>query len=133
MYKKALVVYFLWLAVCLLVCVLGFFFDLGWALILGGIACLIVPAEKVRIHFIKQQASPLSKNVSWTLILLMLVVPTLFGLWSASQVELEPEQHRANILVIWLLFYSLFPLCLYSYWFLNKSSWKKLNKKLSAH
>ena len=132
MLREALVVYFIWLLGLTVICFIGYQFQLPWVLILGAIACLVVPADKARVKLIKHNSKVLPTKLAWRIVLIMLITPTLFGLWYAMQVKLEEGQYRANIIVIWMLFFCLFPLCIYYNWFFNKSLWEKHHFKVAG-
>lgn len=132
MLKEALAIYIKWLLCLIAVCAICYFFELSILVILGGIGCLVVPANRARIYLIKKHPNLLCKKQAWTLISTMLLAPFLFGLWYAFRVKPSPDLHRANIVVVWLLFFFIFPLCIYSYWFFNKSSWEKARSKVTV-
>lgn len=132
MLKESLVVYILWLLSLCMLSIAAFLFQISWLLILAGIACLIVPADRTRHYIVKKHPELLPSKHAWIVVFSMLVAPTSFGLWYAFQVTPSAEVHPANIVVIWLLSFFIFPLCTYSYWFFNKSSWQKLHAKVTG-
>jgi hypothetical protein len=132
MLKEGLVVYILWLLSLSVFSIAGFLFKVPWLLLLSGIACLIIPADRARYRIVEKHPELLPSKHAWMVVLSMLIAPTCFGLWYAFQVEPPQGLYRANIVVIWLLFFFIFPLCIYSYWFFNKSSWRKLHSKVTG-
>lgn len=132
MLKEALAIYIKWLLCLIAVSFIGYFFQISMLVILSSIGCLIVPANRVRNHLTKMHPNLLTTKQAWTAISTMLLAPTFFGIWFAFQVEPSPDAHRANIVVVWLLFFFLFPLCLYCYWFFNQTSWEKAHSKVTV-
>ncbi len=131
MLARASMTYVTWMLGCLTLVVIGYWFSVPWLLIPGSIACIFVPPERVRVSLLRIQSQPLPPKLAWKIILILLLPPSLFGLWFAFQVEPEIGQHRANVVVVWMLFYCLFPLCLYAYWFLNLRSWIRHHNRLA--
>ena len=128
---SAFVLYLKWLLLLSLLAFAGAIFDYPWLLILSVIGCIIVPVDRVRVSLVKTHNTPLSTKDSWRLISVFITAPIIFGVFYAFNVELTDNLHRANVVVIWLLFFGVFPLCLYSFLFFNSSSWLKAHKRLT--
>lgn len=131
MLTRASMTYVTWILGCFALVVIGYWLSVPWLLIPGSIACIILPPERVRVLLLRIQPQPLPPKLAWKIILILLVPPSLFGLWFAFQVEPVGGQHRANVVVVWMLFFSFFPLCLYAYWFLNLRSWVRHRNRLA--
>ena len=128
---SAFVLYFKWLFLFSTLAFLGFTFDYPWLIILSVIGCIVIPVDRVRVSLVKTSSTPPSTKFSWCLIALFIFVPIVFGVWYSFNVELTGNLHRANIVVIWMLFFGVFPLSLYSFWFFNTSSWLKAHNRLT--
>jgi hypothetical protein len=128
---SAFALYLKWLFLLSALAILGFIFDYLWLLILCVIGCLVVPVDRARVSLAKTNSTPPCTADSWRLIVSFIFAPIVFGVWYSFNVELTGNLHRVNIVVIWMLFFGLFPLCLYSFWFFNRSSWLQAHRRLS--
>lgn len=125
------VLYLKWLIPLSLLAIFAYFLAYPIFLIFIAIACFIVPVDRVRVSLIKKSSLPPGQKVSWTLILLFTAIPLVLGVIYSFTVEFTGNLQRTNVVVIWLLFFGVFPLCLYSFWFFNTSSWLRAHKRFA--
>jgi hypothetical protein len=131
MILDSFVLYLKWLIPLIFLAIFAYFLQYPVFLIFLVCACIFVPVDRVRLVLIKKSEVPPGLKNSWTLILLFTVIPLIFGVLYSFTVELTGDLQRPNVVVIWLLFFGVFPLCLYSFWFFNVSSWLKAHKRLT--
>ena len=123
--------YLVWFSLMVLL-TYAFSFVNGVLFLLSGIACIVVPSDRVRIYMLKNQHELPEPKKAWLLIFCFSIIPFFIGVFSSFFSDIPDGKYRANVVVSFMFFYGLFTFGLNSLLFLNKRMWEKASNHLQG-